>query len=335
VKIVAVVAEINRSEKTMLAGTPKFLLYTIIVICLALALSGGAAWLVEESKSPADRISRLYSECSYGASSEVVKQQVTGERHNGTRSEVLKSDDNQIFVLKAYSYDGLNLSSNPIVNKCLAEDGKDRRIYLPLLQDFTSYGQSYSAEVANGNMPSEFHPVKINEELSGAIGLPIGANQYRYYAIYPSQFNQIEATYAVCSSAYSKYGNWSVDSNIGVLPTSDDVAMTDQQMHFIDNGKTLVLKINPIGLSSPYTNDSNLGRCVRGMLGMPERVRKDFEDDWWIKYANEGSGTKDANSTFRYSWGNFEMQVRHSDAYLDNDKYSKTEYVSEIMIYEK
>lgn len=315
----------------MYVRTPKILLCTLAIVCLSLLLPIGIAFLMEQFKTLEDRISRLYSNCSYQSNLKVTKQQVYGERHISSGSEILKSDDNKMFILKAYNYDGLDLFSNPIVDRCLAEDGQDNHIYLPLLQGFTEYEHSYNVAVSNGDTPSEFRTVKINKELNGTIGLPIRANQYRYYVIYPSEISQIEAAYTVCSSTYSKYGNWNMDSSIGSLPTNDDVTVTDHQMRLADNGTTLVLNIDPRSLSSTSTNDGNLGRCIRGVLAIPEHIRKDFEDDWWSKYVNGSSNTK--QDTMIYDWGNLEMKVRHSTDYNLTEDGNK--YNSEITIYAK
>lgn len=312
---------------------PKVLLYTLVIVCLALLLPSGIVFLVEQLKSPEDRISRLYSSCSYRSDSKVIKHQVSGERHTSSGSEILKSDDNRIFVLKAYNYESDGFFGNPVVDRCLTEDGKDSRIYAPLLQSLAEYGNSYSAAVSNGDVPSEFHTVKINEELNGVIGLPINANQYRYYVIYSSRLSQIEAAYTVCSSTYSKYGNWNIDSSIGSLPTDDDTTATSHQIHLTDNGSTLVLNVDPRSLSSVSTNDGNLGRCIRGVLAMPERVWRAFEDDWWSKYVNGNSNTK--QDTMVYSWGDFEMEVRHSRNYTSTNSNNQNTYSSEIIIYNK
>lgn len=203
------------------------------------------------------------------------------------------------------------------------------KLYDKFSSEQKQYGSSYRSAVEASEIPSEFSHFGIDDDFNGAIGIPIGANDYVYYALYSKKLSNIETTYDVCSAFYSEYGNWSKDED--GFPASDATTPNNKQIRLSDNGSSLIVNIEPRSLS--YPDENNIGRCIRGMLEMPERIRKEFEDDW-LEYANGSSSVKKANSARAYSWNGFEMKVKHSSEYqYDTDSRGKTEYVSEITIY--
>ncbi len=276
--------------------------------------------------SPEDRIAKIYEEMTndISSSSSISKVDATGI-HLYDGSEVLKSNSNDAVYIKYYNED-LPLFMLKLI------DLTDRvELYDKMSSAQKQYRTSYNSAIKSGEVPSEFSKLEIDDAFNGVIGIPIGASNYIYYAVYSRELSTIEATYDVCSTFYSEYGNWGKDED--GFPASDATTPNNKQIRLSDNGSSLVVNIEPRSLS--YPDENNIGRCIRGMLEMPERIRKEFEDDW-LEYANGSSSAKKANSARTYSWNGFEMKVKHSSEYRYNtNNHSKTEYVSEIIIYKK
>lgn len=277
--------------------------------------------------SPEDRIVKMYDEMTNDISSgsAISKVGTSGIRlYDG--SEVLKSNSNDAIYIKHYNDDF------PLFMLGLISLQDKAELYDKMSSAQKQYRTYYNSAIKSGEVPSEFSKLEIDDAFKGAVGNPIGANDYVYYAIYSRELSDIKATYGVCSAFYSEYGNWGKDTDEDGFPTLDATTVSDKQLRLSDNGASLVITIEPRSLS--YPDENNIGRCVRGMLEMPEYIRKEFEDDW-LEYANGSSSAKKANSTRTYSWGNLEMKVRHSSEYQYGSNHNKTEYTSEITIYKK
>lgn len=294
----------------------------ILVIMAIVLVPIVKQWFV----SPEDRILKIYEEMTDGVSSgSSISKVGTAGIHLYDGSEVLKSNSNDAIYIKHYN------EKLPLFMLNLIDLTDVAKPYDKLSTEQKQYGSSYSNAVEASETPSEFSSFEIDEDFNGAIGIPIGANNYVHYALYSKDLSDIEATYNVCSAFYSEYGNWGKDKD--GFPTPDMTTLDSGQLRLSDKGNSLVMTIEPRSLSYPDRN--NIGRCVRGMLEMPERIREEFEDDW-LDYANGSSSAKKSNSTHTYTWNGFEMKVRHSSEYqYDTSSRGKTEYTSEITIYKK
>lgn len=282
----------------------------------------------QQFASPEDRIIKAYEEMTNDISSSSISKVGTVGIRLYDGSEVLKSNSNDAIYIKHYNED------LPLIALKLMSLTDKAGLYDKFSSARKQYGASYDSAIKSGEVPSEFSKLEIDDTFKGAIGIPIGANSYAYYAVYSKKLSDIEATYNVCSAFYSEYGDWGKGEDEDGFPTSDATTLNSKQLRLSDNGNSLVITIEPRNLSYP-DGRNNIGRCVRGMLEMPERIREEFEDDW-LEYANGSSSAKKANSTHTYSWNDFEMKVKHSSEYqYGTSSRGKTEYTSEITIYKK
>lgn len=278
----------------------------ITVVALAIVIIPLLFVLIPKQKTASERIKEVYDACNLTLGSPIKKPVASGYRLNSDGSEFLISDDGLFFFQKTSN----KPSAAPTV--CLwTDDAIGKKLGEELYKN-----TDYTDEQKNGGTPSEFRTFEIDDELNGVTGMAIGANNYVYIGIYPKEVNIFEATYNVCSTFYSKYGDWdfgydddgTLTDKERRLPTESDTTIDKNQLKVIDKGKTLYVNTKIDNFT--WANNDNLARCVSGMLDMPSRIKKLISQDGL-----------DKKSTGKYSWGDFE-----ADAFFDSRNVELTIY---------